>query len=184
MQGYYKRPDETAEALAGGWFHTGDVGEIDADGYLKITDRKKDLIVTSGGKNIAPQPIEQRLKASPLVAEAILVGERRNFAAALIVPDFAMLEARLKAAGAALGPREQLVTRADVQSWFQELIDEINAGLAQFERIKRFAVLPSELTIEGGELTPTMKLRRKIMEQRWADVVERLYTREPSAEAV
>lgn len=182
MQGYYNRPTETAEALAGGWFHTGDVGEIEADGYLRITDRKKDLIVTSGGKNIAPQPIEQRLKASPLVAEAILVGERRNFPAALIVPDFAMLEARLKAQGAVAGTRESMIARADVQAWYQELIDDINEGLAQFERIKRFAVLPSELTIEGGELTPTMKLRRKIMEQRWADVVERLYTREPTAE--
>lgn len=182
MRGYYNRPQDTAEALAGGWFHTGDVGEIDEDGYLKITDRKKDLIVTSGGKNIAPQPIEQRLKASPLVAEAILVGDRRNFPAALIVPDFAMLEARVRAAGIVAGSREELVGHSDVQAWFQTLIDDINGGLAQFERIKRFAVLPSELTIEGGELTPTMKLRRKIMEQRWAAVIERLYTREPAAD--
>ncbi|MEW5983780.1 MAG: long-chain fatty acid--CoA ligase [Acidobacteriota bacterium] len=179
--GYYNRPDETAQAIEGGWFHTGDVGEIDADGYLTITDRKKDLIVTSGGKNIAPQPIEQRLKASPLIAEAILVGDRRNFPAALIVPDFAVLEAKLRPAGVACGSRDELVARADVQAWFQALIDDINGELAQFERIKRFAVLPSDLTVEGGELTPTMKLRRRVMEQRWAPVIDALYAKEAAA---
>ncbi len=180
MQGYYKRPDETAAVLRDGWMHTGDIGRLDADGYLTITDRKKDIIVTSGGKNIAPAPIEQRLKSSPLVAEAVLVGDRRNYAAVLIIPEFAMLEEHLRAAGAASGTKDQLAARTDVRALYQALLDELNVDLAQFEKIKRFALLPQELTIEGGELTPTMKIRRKVIEQRWADVIERLYAHQPA----
>jgi len=179
MQGYYNRPEETAAVLRDGWLHTGDIGHLDASGYLTITDRKKDLIVTSGGKNIAPAPIELRFKKSPLVSEAVLVGDRRNFPAALIIPDFVVLEEHLRAAGAPSGTREQLSTRPDVQAIFQALLDEINVDLAQFEKIKRFALLPKDMTIEDGELTPTMKVRRKIVEQRWAHVIEQLYAREP-----
>jgi long-chain acyl-CoA synthetase len=178
MVGYYNRPEETREALRDGWFHTGDVGHLASDGFLTITDRKKDLIITSGGKNIAPQPIELRLKASPIVLEAIIVGDRRNFPAALIVPDFVALESALRQKGAPSGTREQLVQRPDVIAMYQALIDEINVDLAQFERIKRTALLPSDLTVEGGELTPTMKLRRKVVEQRWASTIEALYSRE------
>jgi long-chain acyl-CoA synthetase len=181
MRGYYKRPADTAAAITDGWFHTGDVGHLDADGYLAITDRKKDLIVTSGGKNIAPQPIEQRMKANPLVAEAVLVGDRRNFPAALIIPNFA--ELRLRLGGIADLPSDHgvLVKRADVRALYQAIIDQINVDLAQFEKIKRFAVLPAELSVEGGELTPTMKLRRRVVEERWADVIEALYVRESLA---
>jgi len=182
MREYYNRPADTAAVLRDGWLCTGDIGEIDADGYLRITDRKKDLIVTSGGKNIAPQPIQQRLKASPLVSDAIIIGDRRNFPAALIVPDFAAVEAALQARGLSSGTREQLVERADVQALFQPLLDDINRDLAQFERIKRFALLPSEMTVEGGELTPTLKLRRPVVEQRFAGVIEQMYaTREAAA---
>jgi long-chain acyl-CoA synthetase len=180
MQGYYKRPAETADVLKDGWFHTGDVGVIDEEGYLAITDRKKDIIVTSGGKNIAPQPIEQRIKQSPLVAEAILVGDRRKFPVALIIPNFLELRARLGADGADAS-HDLLVQRDDVQALYQAVVDALNADLAQFERIKRLAVLPAEVSVEGGELTPTMKLRRKIIEERWADVIEQLYLRESSA---
>ncbi|MCX6543809.1 MAG: long-chain fatty acid--CoA ligase [Acidobacteria bacterium] len=181
MQGYYNRPNETAAALVDGWLHTGDIGRIDADGYLSITDRKKDLIITSGGKNIAPQPIQLRLKASPLVSDAIIIGDRRRFPAALIVPDFVAVEASLREQGAPSGTREQLVTRPDVHALFQRLLDQINMELAQFERIKRFALLPAEMTIEGGELTPTLKLRRSVVEERCAAVIEQLYaTREPA----
>jgi len=183
MQGYFNRPDETAAALRDGWLHTGDIGHLDADGYLTITDRKKDLIVTSGGKNIAPAPIELRLKDSPLVSEAVLVGDRRNFPAALIIPDFVVLEERLREAGSPSGSREQLVARADVQAIYQAILDEINLNLAQFEKIKRFALLPKEMTIEGGELTPTMKIRRKVVEQHWSAVIERLYAREAAPNA-
>jgi long-chain acyl-CoA synthetase len=180
MRGYYNRPEETAAILRDGWLHTGDIGHLDADGYLTITDRKKDLIVTSGGKNIAPAPIELRLKENPLVSEAVLVGDRRKFPAALIIPDFVVLEEHLRERGAQSGSREQLVTRGDVQAIYQALLDEINLNLAQFEKIKRFALLPTEMTVEGGELTPTLKIRRRIVEQHWAAVIEQLYAREPA----
>jgi long-chain acyl-CoA synthetase len=183
MQGYFNRPEETAAALRDGWLHTGDIGHVDADGYLTITDRKKDLIVTSGGKNIAPAPIELRLKESELVSEAVLVGDRRNFPAVLIIPDFVVLEEQLRERGASSGSREQLVARADVLAMYQAVLDEINLHLAQFEKIKRFALLPKEMTIEGGELTPTLKIRRKIVEQHWAGVIEQLYAREPAPNA-
>ena len=125
-----------------GWFHTGDVGAIDGQGYLSITDRKKDLLVTSGGKKIAPQPIEATLKRSPLVAEAVVLGERRKFASALIVPDFAALERRLKVARPpARDPRRRSSARADVVSLYQEIVDALNRELSQFERIKRIAIL-------------------------------------------
>jgi long-chain acyl-CoA synthetase len=180
MQGYYNRPEETAAVLRDGWLHTGDIGHLDADGYLTITDRKKDLIVTSGGKNIAPAPIELRLKENALVSEAVLVGDRRNFPAVLLIPDFVVLEERLREAGAASGSREQLVARADVQAIYQAILDELNRSLAQFEKIKRFALLPKDMTVEGGELTPTLKVRRRIVEQHWAAVIEQLYAREPA----
>ncbi|MCX6539816.1 MAG: long-chain fatty acid--CoA ligase [Acidobacteria bacterium] len=182
MRGYYNRPADTAAVLVDGWLHTGDIGRLDADEYLSITDRKKDLIVTSGGKNIAPQPIQMRLKSSPLVSDAIIIGDRRKFPAALIVPDFVAVEASLREHGAPSGTREQLAVRPDVQALFQRVLDQINLELAQFEKIKRFALLPSEMTIEGGELTPTLKLRRSVVEERWAAVIEQLYaTREPVA---
>ena len=175
MRGYFKRPEANREVLVDGWFHTGDIGEIDADGYLTITDRKKDLIVTSGGKKIAPQPLENLLKASPLVAEAVIIGEGRKFPAVLIVPDFAALESKGRALGWAPEPRPDLVKRAEVQAMYQQLLDGVNETLAQFERIKRFCVLPTEFTMERGELTPTMKVRRKVVESRWKDEIEQMY---------
>ncbi len=175
MRGYYKREKASADALAGGWFHTGDIGQIDADGYLSITDRKKDLIITSGGKKIAPQPLENLLKAHPLVAEAVLVGEGRKFPAALVVPNFAALEARAHESGWAFDARPDLLQRAEVQALYQELLDGVNDTLAQYERIKRFFLLPTEFTMERGELTPTMKVRRKVVETTWKDAIEQMY---------
>jgi long-chain acyl-CoA synthetase len=175
MNGYYKHPQETREAIVDGWFHTGDIGQIDADGYLTITDRKKDLIVTSGGKKIAPQPLENLLKAHPLVAEAVLIGEGRKFPAALVVPDFAALEARAREAGWADAPRPDLLKRPEVQALYQEQLDQVNRTLAQYERIKRFFLLPTEFTMERGELTPTMKVRRKVVETRWKEAIEQMY---------
>jgi long-chain acyl-CoA synthetase len=175
MSGYYKRPEANREVLVDGWFHTGDIGQIDADGYLTITDRKKDLIVTSGGKKIAPQPLENLLKAHPLVAEAVLVGEGRKFPAALVVPDFAALDARAREAGWAANPRPDLLKRPEVQAIYQELLDRVNGSLAQYERIKRFFLLPTEFTMERGELTPTMKVRRKVVETTWKDAIEQMY---------
>jgi long-chain acyl-CoA synthetase len=175
MIGYYKRPDLTSEVIKDGWFHTGDIGEIDQDGYLTITDRKKDLIVTSGGKKIAPQPLENQLKADLLVAEAVIVGEQRKFPAALIVPDFAVLEARVRQMNLGALARAELVKHPEVLALYQALLDALNERLAQFERVKRFALLPTEFTMERGELTPTMKVRRQVVEERWRDLIEGLY---------
>lgn len=176
MQGYYKRTEATAEALAGGWLHTGDIGQLSDDGYLTITDRKKDLIVTSGGKKIAPQPLENLLKADPLVSEAVLIGEQRKFPAALLVPDFAKLEARFAAMKLRAASREELVRHPEVLRLYQEVLDRLNGSLAQFERVKRFALLPTEFTMERGELTPTMKVRRQVVEQRWRSVIDTIYS--------
>ena len=175
MQGYYKRPEATEETLAGGWLHTGDIGEISDDGYLSITDRKKDLIVTSGGKKIAPQPLENLLKADPLISEAVLIGEQRRFPAALLVPDFAKLEARIAAMKVRAASREELVRHPEVLRLYQDVLDRLNGSLAQFERVKRFALLPAEFTMERGELTPTMKVRRQVVEQRWRPLIDTIY---------
>jgi long-chain acyl-CoA synthetase len=175
MAGYHNKPEATAEVLRDGWFHTGDIGTIDENGYLTITDRKKDLLVTSGGKKIAPQPIEAMLKRSPLVAEAVLLGDRRKHAAVLIVPEFAALERRLKELGRPPGTRKELATRTDVLALYQEIVDALNRDLAQFERIKRIGILPTEFSIASGELTPTLKVKRKIIEERWRAEIEALY---------
>ncbi|HJR60612.1 MAG TPA: long-chain fatty acid--CoA ligase [Vicinamibacterales bacterium] len=175
MAGYYNKPEATAEVLKDGWFHTGDIGTLDEHGYLSITDRKKDLLVTSGGKKIAPQPLENTLKRSPLVAEAVVLGDRQRYAAALIVPDFAALERRLKDLGRPPGEREELIKREDVMALYDEIVDGLNRDLAQYERIKRFALLPKEFSIESGELTPTLKVKRKIVAEKWREVIEGLY---------
>jgi long-chain acyl-CoA synthetase len=176
MRGYFNKPEATADVLKDGWFHTGDIGQIDAEGYLRITDRKKDLLVTSGGKKIAPQPIEAVLKRSPLISEAVVLGDRRKYAAALIVPDLSALERRLKELGRPPGTPEELTTRPDVVALYQEIVDALNRELSQFERIKRIALLPAEFSVESGELTPTLKVKRKVVEQRWHDQIEGLYT--------
>jgi long-chain acyl-CoA synthetase len=175
MKGYFNKPEATAAALEGGWFHTGDIGHIDPEGYLAITDRKKDLLVTSGGKKIAPQPIETILKHSPIVAEAVLLGDRRKYAAALIVPEFTALERRLKDLGRPPGTREELIARSDVIALYQEIIDALNRELSQYERIKRIALLPREFSVDSGELTPTLKVKRKVVEERWGKQIESLY---------
>lgn len=172
MQGYYGKPGETAEALRDGWLRTGDVGSLDEDGYLTILDRKKELIVTAGGKNVAPNPIEAALKRSPLVAEAVLVGDRRPYVAALLVPDFAALSARAAVEGAS---RAEIVERPDVVALFDEVVKKVNAELARYEQIKRSALLPAEFGIATGELTPTLKVKRRVVAQRWSDTIERLY---------
>ena len=177
MPGYYNKPDATRAVLdPDGWFHTGDIGAIDDEGYLAITDRKKDLIVTSGGKKLAPQPIETRLKSHPLVGEAVLIGERRKYPAILIVPDFAALDRRLRELGRPEETdRARLIERPDVVALYQELIDALNRDLAQFERIKKVALLPREFAITTGELTPTLKVRRRAIEDTWRQVIEKLY---------
>jgi long-chain acyl-CoA synthetase len=176
MSGYYGKPEATGEVLRDGWFHTGDIGAFDGEGYLSITDRKKDLLVTSGGKKIAPQPIENTLKRSPLVAEAVVLGDRQRYAAALIIPDFAALERRLKDLGRPPSDsRDALLARADVTGLYDEIMTGLNRELSQFERIKRFALLPREFSIDTGELTPTLKVKRKVVEEKYREVIAGLY---------
>jgi len=173
MRGYYGKPEATAAALEGGWLHTGDVGRLDEAGYLVITDRKKELLVTASGKNVAPQPIEQQLRRSPLVGEALLVGDRRPFVAALIVPDVAALAAAVGAPADA--DRSALVSREDVRRRFDAIIDAVNADLPRHEQIRKYALVPAELSVATGELTPTLKLKRRVVAARWRDEIEALY---------
>jgi long-chain acyl-CoA synthetase len=160
FSGYYKDPDATAAAFtADGWFRTGDVGELDDEGWLKITDRKKDLIITAGGKNIAPQNLENALKASRFVSQAVVVGDRRPYVTALITLD----------------PAEVAGTGRDAEEIVQEIVEEVNRDRVRVEQIKRFAILPRDFSQEEGELTPTLKLRRKIVHEHFADEIENLY---------
>jgi long-chain acyl-CoA synthetase len=176
MKGYFRKPEATAEAIdSEGWFHTGDIGHLDSDGFLVITDRKKDLIVTSGGKKVAPQPIENRLKTHPLIAEVVIVGNRRNFPAALVVPNFEALEAWARSQGLAFKGREELIGRPEVVAHYEQIIQEMTPDLAQFEKIKKIALVPREFTLEAGELTPTLKVRRRVVEDKYKDVIDRLY---------
>jgi long-chain acyl-CoA synthetase len=175
MRGYWRNEAATREVIRDGWFHTGDAGRIDDDGYLYITDRIKDLLVLAAGKKVAPQPIEAKIKQSPWIAEAMLLGDCKPFIVALIVPDFAKLEAEAEARGwTGLGHAE-LIRRPDVLQIYEDEIARVNADLAQFETIKRFDLLDRELTLDGGELTPTLKLRRRIITQRLLPRIEALY---------
>jgi long-chain acyl-CoA synthetase len=172
MRGYYNLPADTAATIVDGWLQTGDICSIDEDGYVRITDRKKELIVTSGGKNIAPQPIEQRLRQFRFIAEAIVVGDRRHFPVALIMPDFGALARHWNVTP--LEARERLASPA-VAAIFQPAIDEANEGLAQFERVKKFVVLPEELTMASGLLTPTLKIKRRLFQERYAKEIDDMY---------
>jgi long-chain acyl-CoA synthetase len=174
MMGYYNKPSHTAEVLRDGWFHTGDIGELDADGYLKITDRKKELIVTAGGKKIAPAAIEGLLRSDPLIGEAVAIGDRRRFPSALLVPNFPALERHIRATPGSI-PRGELVRRPDVLAIYEAVVDRTNTQLAQFERIKKFTLLPREFSIDSGELTPTLKIKRKIVEEHFKDEIEGMY---------
>lgn len=180
MRGYWQRPVETEQAFTSeGWFRTGDIGHIDQDGFVHITDRLKDVIVTSGGKNIAPQPIELRVQASPYIAQALLIGDRRPYAAMLVVPDFAALEA-WAAARRPPGPgagttRAALVADPGVVALLEREVDERTAEFAQVERPKRIAIVADEFTVENGMLTPTLKIRRRMVEERYADLIGTMY---------
>jgi long-chain acyl-CoA synthetase len=176
MNGYFKDEAATAEAIdAEGWLHTGDVGTIDEDGFLTITDRKKDLIVTSGGKNVAPQKIERALRASPYIAQAVAVGDRRKFIAALVTldPDRIGLWARER--GIAHGDAEELARHPAVHELIGAEIERCNRELAPFESVKRFRILARDLSIEAGELTPTLKIRRRAVAERYAALIEEMY---------
>jgi long-chain acyl-CoA synthetase len=183
FQGYWNMPEETAAAFDGDWFKTGDMARFDAEGFLSITDRKKDLIKTSGGKFIAPQPIENSLKSSSFVAEAAVLGDRRRFAAVVIIPAFAALEEWALQNDITFQSREELVANPRVQSLYEDIVEQINQNLAQFEQLKRFVVVPEELSIEDGTLTPTLKLRRRNVEARYKEEIEKMYANSAPADA-
>jgi long-chain acyl-CoA synthetase len=176
MQGYYNTPQATAEAIdAEGWFHTGDIGLIDSEGCLRITDRKKDLIVTAGGKNIAPQPIEGLLKTNKFFTSAVMLGDKRKFPIMLLVPNFTVLDGWLTVKGLPKLPPEKLVTLPEVQEKLSREARKSLRDLAQFETPKKFLLLPKDFTIEGGELTPKMSVRRRVVEEKYREQIEALY---------
>jgi len=180
MKGYYKKEAETREVFEGGWFHTGDVGHIDEDGYLVITDRKKDLIVTSGGKNVAPQPIENLLKTSPYIANAVVVGDRKRFVSALVVPEFEKLEAFARQRDIPFRDREELVRDARIVEFMRAEVDKATPLLAPYERIKKIVLLGRDFEIEKGEITPSLKVRRSIIEGKYQELIEAMYKEEPA----
>ncbi len=181
FKGYWKRAEETKAALQDGWFKTGDIGNIDADGYLSVTDRKKDLIKTSGGKFIAPQPIENALKLNPYVGIAAILGDRRKFPAVLISPNFVRLEEWARENGIVFSSRAELVANPRVQSLYEGVVEEQNQNLARFEKLKRVMLVPDEFTSENGALTPTLKLRRRVIEERYKKQIDDLYAQAETA---
>ena len=180
FKGYWNRSEETQNAFQDGWFKTGDIGNIDADGYLSVTDRKKELIKTSGGKFIAPQPIENSLKLNPLVGTAAIIGDRRKFAFVLISPSFALLEEWARSNDVAFSSRAELVANAKVQALYDGIVEEINKSLARFEKLKRVLLVADEFTADNGALTPTMKLRRRVVEDRYRLQIDDLYAQAES----
>lgn len=177
MKGYYNKPDLTKEAIdADGWFHTGDIGEFVKGRFLKITDRKKEMFKTSGGKYVAPQVIEGKLKESPLIEQAMVVGDGQKFPAVLLVPAFDELKSWCKRNNVAVkGSNEELVKDEKVQKMYHELVTKYNQGFAQWEQVKKEAILPKLWTVESGEMTPTMKVKRKIISENNKDIIESLY---------
>lgn len=184
FMGYLKNPEGTAEALdADGWLHSGDVGEFDAEGFLRITDRKKDLIITAGGKNVAPQNIEALMKAIPGIAQVAVIGDRRRYLAALITLDPDAAKRVAEACGARGTTVRELATDPAFVAQIQKGIDAQNASLAKYETIKRFTIVPTEWSVDSGELTPTMKLKRKVVAQKYAAEIEAMYAGSETAAA-
>jgi long-chain acyl-CoA synthetase len=176
MRGYYNKPEETRAVFTeDGWFKTGDIGALDEDGFLRITDRKKELFKTSGGKYISPQPIEQAIKGSRFVNQVVLIGSERKFPAALIVPIWEQLESYCKLKGIEVKSRRELCSHPRIIDLMQRQVDGLTPNLAKYERIKKVALLENEFTIEGGELTPTLKVKRRVIDQKYRDVIEGIY---------
>ncbi|HWR33358.1 MAG TPA: long-chain fatty acid--CoA ligase [Chitinophagaceae bacterium] len=176
MMGYYKRPDLTDEAIKGDWFYTGDIGIMVDDKFLKITDRKKELFKTSGGKYVAPMPIENKLKESVYVEQVMVVGSERKFVGALIVPSFPNLRDWCRKHGIPEMTNEELIRKPGVNDMFKDMVESFNKYFNHVEQIKKFELLPTEWTVEGGELTPTLKLKRKVIMEKYRETVERIYS--------
>lgn len=182
MLGYYGMEEKTAEVMTGdGWFRTGDIGILDDEGFLTITDRKKDLIKTSGGKYIAPQPIENDFKMSKYVSQAVVVGNKRKYASVLLVPNFENLEKWASAEGVSYADREELIEKDVVRDLYESELEDVNEGKPSYETIKKFRLLVEDFTIEAGELTPTLKVKRRVIEDEYADLIDTMYEEEVPA---
>jgi len=175
MKGYYHMERETAEAFEGGWFHTGDIGKLDPDGFLRITDRKKDLIISSSGKNVAPQPIENQIKLIPYFENVIVVGEGRSFLSALIVPNYDALTLYARTHNIAFKSPRDLIYLPAISDMAMSEIDRRTADLAPFEKIRKIAFVDQDFSIAGGELTPTLKIRRSVIEKKYKSLIDQLY---------
>jgi len=176
FKGYLKNEAATAEALdEAGWLHSGDIGELDSHGYLKITDRKKDIIITAGGENIAPQLLEGKFKAIPIISQAVVIGDKRKYLTALFTLDPEKLETEVSNAGSPAHDSESAATCPQMMNYIQSQVDEINKTLSRVQAIKKFTIIPSDFSIEGGELTPTMKVKRKIVREKYQEQIESMY---------
>ncbi|CAM2010813.1 AMP-dependent synthetase/ligase [Acanthopleuribacter pedis] len=174
MLGYYKNEEATAATIKDGWIHTGDIGYMDEEGFVQVTDRKKDLIITSGGKNIAPQPLENTLKLSPFIEQAVIIGNDRKFISALIVPPWDTIETWARSFGWSTNPAE-LALSDEFKTFIAEQIATKMKDFAKYEQVKKFEIIPAGFTVEGGELTPSMKVKRKFVAQKYADYIEKIY---------
>jgi long-chain acyl-CoA synthetase len=176
MKGYYRNPKATAEVIdKDGWFHTGDIGQFDSEGHLKITDRKKHLFVSSGGKNIAPQPIESHFLNSKLIDQFVLIGDGRQYCTALVVPEFDILKEFATTAGINFSSDQELVAHERIRQLFQKEIDQLQKDLPTYERVRRFELLPVQLTVENGEITPTLKVKRNVVEKKFSHLIDKMY---------
>jgi long-chain acyl-CoA synthetase len=175
MQGYYNKPEATREAIdADGWFHTGDIGEL-RDGFLSITDRKKDIIVTAGGKNIAPQPIENLIKTNKYVSQAVLIGDKRKFPSVLVVPNWEQLEKYAKLKNIIWTDRAQLLQMPTIRAKMEKEVFGQLGSLARFEMPKKLALLEHDFSIERGELTPKLSVKRRVIDKTYKSVIDALY---------
>ncbi|HSU82213.1 MAG TPA: AMP-binding protein, partial [Thermoanaerobaculia bacterium] len=176
MRGYWGMEKETGEVIdPEGWFHTGDIGEVDPEGFLRITDRKKELIINAYGKNVAPAPIENSLKGSRFIGQAVVIGDRRKFLSALLVPDFEALKPWAEKQGIHAAGNEQLVADRQVRELIAHEVTAVNAHLAGFEKVVAWELLPNEFTLETGEITPTLKVKRRVINQKYGSIIDRLY---------
>jgi long-chain acyl-CoA synthetase len=178
---YWNKVKETQGAFVDGWFKTGDIGNLDADGFLSITDRKKDLIKTSGGKFIAPQPIENSLKHNVLIAEAVVLGEKHKFPSVLIAPNFPLLEEWARSHELAFASRQELVAHPEVRAVYEGIVDDLNRNMARYEKLKRVLLVTDEFSAENGTLTASMKLRRRVVEERYRQQIEEMYEQAETA---
>ena len=177
FKGYYGNPESTAKTIKDGWLYSGDVGELDEDGYLKITDRKKDIIVTAGGKNITPQYIENKLKASPYINDAVVIGDKRKFISCLIMIDEDNVVKYAQDNKIQFSTYKDLTQSPDINQFIKGEVDAVNETLSRVEQVKKFTILPKKLYEEDGEVTPTMKVKRKYVNEAFGDLIEAMYKR-------